>query len=481
MDAKDKISQFVEESGPVVSGVADRVWDLAEVRFKTDKSADEYEKVLRDNGFTVRRGAAGMNNVLIASYGEGKPVIGILAEYDALPNMNQTADLARQQQDKPGAAGHACGHNILGAGALAGVLAVKKLMEEESIKGTIRFYGCPAEESGYGKAFMTRAGLFDDCGAILAWHPSDAAGVASRASIGVAQMYFKFTGIPAHAAGAPELGRSALDAAELMNVGVNFLREHMIREARIHYAFIDAGGTAANVVQPTACLYYFVRAPYNDQILDLCNRVVKCAKGAAMMTETSVDVQWDSAICCYVPNQTLNQVIYKNLQKFADLHLTDAERLYEQKYYDTISAQAKASLLTRTQKSFPDKREEEQERIAAEPILEELMPMEPATMDMGGGGTSTDVGDPSWKVPTAKFTIGCEPQGTAVHSWQWCANGKSSVAHKAALAAGKVFAATAYDLFMDPDLIRKADADRLRMLNGKTYHSLIPDDVKPGQ
>lgn len=476
MGAKQRISEIIEDRQQIIFDCSDRIWEYAETRFATKKSADEHCRILESEGFHIDRGVAHMENAFVAAYGEGKPVIGILAEYDALGNMSQIADLAEKKPLIPGENGHGCGHHALGAGALAGAIGIKNYMQESGLKGTIKFFGCPAEESGYGKSFMTKAGVFKDVDAALTWHPGDASAIWASSSLAVAQVYFNFKGKSAHAAAAPELGRSALDAAELMNIGVNFLREHMIDQARIHYAFMDAGGLSANVVQPTASLYYFIRAPKSSQVLELYKRVEKIAQGAALMTETELEIVWDAAAADYIPNGPLNEVMYENMKLFVPLSLSEEEQVYGQAFYDTTDEAMRAGNLARIHRAFPNLTQEEAEKKASEPFLTDLMPYS-GTPSMGSG--STDVGDVSWVTPTAQFMIGCAPQGTPPHSWQWVAAGKSSVMHKGILAAGKILAATAYDILTDPQILLRAEEAYKKDLGSETYKSIIPDGVEP--
>ncbi len=476
MEAKQRISEIIESKQQVIVECNDRIWEYAETRFATKKSADEHCRILEEEGFQIERGIAHMENAFVATYGEGMPVIGILAEYDALGNLSQIADVAEKKPLIPGANGHGCCHHALGAGALAGAIGIKNYMQESGLKGTIKFFGCPAEESGYGKAFMTKAGVFSGVDAALTWHPGDTSAIWASSSLAVAQMYFNFKGQSAHAAAAPEHGRSALDAAELMNIGVNFLREHMIDQARIHYAFMDAGGLSANVVQPTASLYYFIRAPKSSQVLELYKRVEKIAKGAALMTETDVEIVWDSAAADYLPNGPLNEVMYENMKLFTPLSLTKEEQVYGQAFYETTDETMRAGNLARIRHAFPKLSLEEVEKKASEPIFTDLMPYNGESY-MGGG--STDVGDVSWVTPTAQFMIGCVPQGTPPHSWQWVATGKSSVMHKGILAAGKILAASVYDILTDPQILKKAQEAHKKTLGNETYKSIIPDGVEP--
>lgn len=475
MDAKQRIVELIESKKVVFTEAADQIWGTPETRFRTTESVKPFLEILEREGFSVETGVANMAHSFVATYGSGHPVIGILAEYDALGNLSQVADLGEQKAEVTGGNGHGCGHNLLGTGALAGAVGIKDLMEEEQLTGTIKLFGCPAEESGYGKAFMARDGIFDCLDVALAWHPMDNSAAWGLSSLAVYQIYYNFKGISAHAAAAPEQGRSALDAAELMNIGVQFLREHIIDEGRIHYAFMDVGGESANVVQPTASLYYFIRAPKLEQAEAIYKRVNKIAEGAALMTETDLEIVFDSACANYLPNQAMTTAMYENLKKYGNLQLTAEDQAYSQRYFDSLDDATKAGLVARARQFFPTATEEEITRLATSPVLDEIGPL--VFSDATSG--STDVGDVSWVCPTAQVLVGCEPQGTPPHSWQWVANGKSSVAHKGLLAAGKTIATTAYDLLTNPELVEQAKAEHQKTVGGQKYQSAIPPEVMP--
>lgn len=476
MDIKSAINDIIENKKEKFTAASDKIWGYAETRFDVKNSADALIEVLTSEGFDISRCLGGMDHAFVASYGSGEPVIGILAEYDALRNMNQVADLAEEQQEIPGGNGHGCGHHALGAGAVAGAVAIKDIMVAEGLTGTVKLFGCPSEESGYGKAFMARAGAFDGLDGILTWHPMDMTATWTQPTLAVYQLYFKFKGRAAHAGASPEQGRSALDAAELMNVGVNFLREHIIDEARIHYAFIDAGGESANVVQPSACLYYFIRAPKTAQVQEIFERVEKIAKGAALMTETEMEMIWDSACADYLPNEKLSRLVQNNLEAYVPYELRAEDLAYEQPFFDSFGELNKEGILKRTKGLFPEKSEEEQVALAESPIFTAVAPYNENPKRMTA---STDVGDPSWIAPTAQFTIACFPQGAPAHSWQWVATGKSSPMHKGLLTAGKVLALTAYEMLTKPEILAAAKDEHAKTLGDEVYHSAIPDEVVP--
>ncbi len=476
MDRKKWLMESIDKKSGLYADISDRIWEYAETRFDVKKSADLYIGFLKNEGFEIDRGIAGMEHAFVATFGSGSPVIGILAEYDALANMSQAADIAEKCVLEAGANGHGCGHHALGAGSLAGAVGIKDMMIEYGLKGTVKLFGCPAEESGYGKAFMARNGDFEGVDAFLTWHPMDVTEVWGKSSLAVSQMHFDFRGVSSHAGAAPELGRSALDAAELMNIGVNFLREHIIDDARIHYAFTDAGGLSANVVQATASLHYLIRAPKQDQVKAIYDRVLKIAKGAAMMTETEVEVRWDSACANYIVNRSLAKAMHENMKSVFPLDFTGEEIRYEGHFFDTLSEEMRKSLLSKAKSMFPSGSRGFLDNVAGKALNDELGELVFSDKPMTG---STDVGDPSWIAPTAQLNVACMPHGTPPHSWQWVATGKSSVVHKGLIAAGKVIAMTALDILEDMKLLEDAKTEHMDNLGGEQYVCMIPEDVVP--
>jgi len=475
MNAKERLVELIEQKRDTFITAADMIWDTPETRFATERSVRPFYDILEREGFTIEKGLANMEHAFVATYGQGKPVIGILAEYDALDNLSQVADASEKEALVEGGHGHGCGHNLLGTGALAAAVGLKDLMQEEHVEGTIKLFGCPAEESGYGKAFMARDGVFSGVDLALSWHPMDMSGVWGDSSLAVYQVYYTFKGTASHAAVAPEKGRSALDAAELMNIGTQFLREHIIDDGRVHYAFMDVGGQAANVVQPTAKLYYFIRAPKQAQAREIFERVNKIAEGAALMTETEVEITLDAACAEYMPNKVATSVMYENLTNYGRLDITNEDIAYEQRYYDGLSDTVKTMLQARAKATFADATPAEIESYASAPILDKIGPLRFSNKTSG----STDVGDVSWVTPTAQVLIACEPQGTPPHSWQWVANGKSDVAHKGLLSAGKVIATTAYDFLTNETLLADAQAEFAQLIKDTPFVSGLPDDLLP--
>lgn len=472
---KQELIALIDEKKDSFIDVANQVWEIAETRFSTPESADAFCKLLEAESFHIERGIAHMENAFVAKYGDTAPTIGILAEFDALGNMSQVADDDKQNPIEVGGNGHGCGHNLLGSASLAAAVGLKDYLQKNNIAGTIQLFGCPAEESGYGKSFMTRDGVFDGLDVALTWHPMDTTMAWSISSLAVFQAYFNFEGIAAHAAVAPEKGRSALDAAELMNVGVQFLREHVSDDVRIHYAFMDVGGTSANVVQPSASLHYFVRAKNLDTAREIFERVKKVAEGAALMTETKLNIMFDSAAANYIPNHALTEAMQANLESYGKMNLTPDDYAYGKRYYDGLPDETKKALYNRVVNSFPGRSAEELQKLATDSYLDEVFPLRFSDITSG----STDVGDVSWVTPTAQVTIACEPQGTPPHSWQWSANGKSSPAHKGMLTAAHVIATTALDVLLGETLLQKVKGEFKSTFENMPYECGIPKDVVP--
>ncbi len=474
MSRKDEIDSLVEGNAAVFEDVADQIWGFAEMCYEEKQSAALQKKVLRELGFQVNDRIGGMDTAFIASYGDGHPVIAILGEYDALADLNQTADCTDRKPMEPGKPGHGCGHNLLGAGSMCAVNAVKKYMEAHGVKGTVRYYGCPAEEGGSAKTFLARDGYFKDCDIELSWHPAQFNyGWNGEDCLGTYNILFKFKGISAHAAASPQMGRSALDACELMNVGVNYLREHVIPEARIHYAYLNAGGTAANVVPAEAILSYIIRAPHMSDMYAIADRVVKCAQGAAMMTETSMSYKVVSGTSNLMSTKIVMDRFNANLDQYLPVSYTADELAYAEKFKKTLDKSDEKRLLRCVQLSYPEKSSEEVRKMYEEPMANWRC------IEVGNTA-STDAGDVSWVVPGCQLHVACYPAGLPFHSWQMVAMGKSSLAHKGMKTAAKVLAMTALDFMTDPQMLVQARKDFLTKLDGESYRCPLPDTLQPG-
>lgn len=434
-----KLSASVDSRKDALVSLADRIWELAEMRFEERQSSALLAETFEREGFVVERKVAGLETAFVASHGQGRPVIALLGEYDALPNLSQRAGVVEKLPVVPDAPGHGCGHNLLGVGAMAAALAVRDVLVERGGPGTIRFYGCPAEEGGGGKVLMVEAGVFDDVDAAITWHPSDAHYVPSASTLATTTVDFHFTGRSTHAAKSPHAGRSALDAVELTNVGANYLREHIPSEARVHYAIMDAGGRAPNVVQAQACVRYQIRSPLNAQVEAVYERVCDVARGAALMTGTRLEIRREVTYRNLLPNNTLGACMQRHLEEIGLPEPDEAERAFARQIRETLSEDEKNNPY------IPETRGLD--------LAEKIPPYRP---DMPLHFASTDVGDVSWKVPTIELRSAVWAVGTQPHSWQVVSQGASSFAHKGMLHAGKVMAATALDLMQNPDLLRQA-------------------------
>ncbi len=474
-DEKRAALAAIEDKADLVSQVADSIWSFAELSLQEEKSAALYCDVLEKEGFTVERGICNIPTAFSASYGSGRPVIGFLAEYDALSGLSQEGGSLTRHQCVDGGNGHGCGHNLLGAGAFAAALGVKAFLEATKTPGTVVLYGCPGEEGGAAKAFMARDGLWYGLDAALTWHPNDANEVLTGSSNSCIQTQYHFTGVAAHAAGDPDRGRSALDAVELMNVGVQFLREHMSDKARIHYAITDAGGRSPNVVQPRASVLYMVRSNHVAEAVELQKRVDKIAEGAALMTETSFEKKFIDGLADTVTNHALERVLYQNFQELG-VPTHTAEELA---FADQLSATYPGSALVPGVGSQYDLDYADQVRAlrkeAGHAMNDFLMPLYQGDAFEPG---STDVGDVSWQCPTAQIHVATWPNGCPGHSWQTVSCGRTDIGHKAALHAGKVLAAAAMDLFTQPALLEEAKAEfQRRTVAG--YTCPIPANAVP--
>jgi len=473
---KQNLIDVIDKKAQIFCDLSDQIWDFAETRFKLKKSADALCKCLEQEGFTVKRGLSGMADAFVAVYGDSGPVIGILAEYDALPTMSQVPEILEKKPLVEGSAGHGCGHHALGAGSLAAAVGLKDYLAKTGEKAIIKFFGCPGEESGSGKAYLARGGEFAGVDAFLTWHPGWETVVTSVSSLANYQVWFRFKGLSAHASATPHLGRSALDACELMNVGVNYLREHIIQEARVHYAYTDVGGGAPNVVQSSASLLYFIRAPKASQLPGIFERITDIAKGAALMTGTRMEVEWDSAVYELLTNDTLNEALYRNMTTLGPIQYTGEEYEFASKYTSLLDDVSKKMLRAGIAKAFKGESEERITEIAAKPLIDTIFPFSSSDAVMPG---STDVGDASWQAPTVQNSVTCFPAGTTAHSWQWVALGKNSIAHKGLLYAGKTLAMTALDIIQNPELLTKAKAEWKKRIAGTAYKCQIPADVMP--
>jgi aminobenzoyl-glutamate utilization protein B len=463
--------EWIETNQKTFTDLSDSVWGFAELGYNEVQSSQLLIKALHDEGFIVEKGVAHIPTAFIASYTKGSgPVIGVLGEFDALPGLSQDCVPYRKPLVN-GAPGHGCGHNLLGVAGIAASFAIKQALDAGEVKGTVRYYGCPAEEGGAGKAFMAKAGLFDDVDICLTWHPDAVNATLWANFLANYRVGFQFHGKPAHAAADPYNGRSALDAVELMNVGVNYLREHMIPDARVHYVITNGGGTAPNVVPAEAASLYSVRAPRTDQLNPLYERVKDIARGAAMMTGTDLEIVLYSGMSNMLLNETINKVLQKELEevgapKFSEDDLTFAKEISKTIPSDSFEESASSYGL-------------DAEAVAAMKgmvLHEGVLPAYKSEIVQPG---STDVGDVSWVTPTGQIVTACMALGTPGHSWQTVAQGRTGIGHKGMLYAAKVMARAAVDFMQFPDLIRTAQDEFKTRRAASDYVSPIPDGLKP--
>ncbi|MDO4488657.1 MAG: M20 family metallopeptidase [Eubacteriales bacterium] len=445
---------FIDSKKALLKETSDYIWENPETAFTEFKSAEKLIEVLKAEGFNVEDNLAGIKTAFKGTYGSGRPVIAFLGEFDALSGLGQKEGVCEKTPDG-NPAGHGCGHNNLGVAPLASAIAVKKYLEDTGREGTIIYFGCPGEEGGSGKTFMVRDHVFDGVDIALTWHPTDKTEVRVKTSLANIQVLFKFDGIASHAGAKPEFGRSALDAVELMNVGVNYLREHTIQESRIHYAVTDTGGFSPNVVQAHAEVLYLIRAPKASQAKEIYDRIIKIAQGAALMTETEMSYEFIKAVSNTVLNDTLQTLLYKHAEEIG----VPAPSEEDMAFFKELSGK---TLM-------------EKERDDAHPLHYELLPY---TGEPEHSYGSTDVGDVSWVCPTAQMHGCTVAKGTQGHSWQFTVQNKTPYSAEMTRYIGKVLAATAVELFENPELIEKAKEEH-KSLVGDEYVCPIPMGVRP--
>lgn len=455
---KQMIIRYLADRAQDFYKLSDCIWDNAEIRFHEQKSCEDFMDFLSREGFRVVKGVAGLDTAFRAEYGSGKPVLAFLAEYDALPALSQKAGVPYKEPVGDTPNGHGCGHNLLGVGSLMAAVGYKHYLESEGKTGTVVLFGCPAEEGGSGKTFMAREGCFDQLDAAFCWHPHDCNGIPPGPFLANYSVRYSFTGKASHAAGAPEKGRSALDALELMNIGVQFLREHIPSTARIHYAITDTGGNFPNIVQANASALYQMRAPYAPELNEIYERVNNIARGAALMTDTQVDIRFLKGTSNTILIPALDEVMHRNLCEIPNPVADTDEK-------DVAFARE----IVRTQ--VPENKIPEKVlNTAVQPYYR------PGNIPVPG---SSDTGDVSWVCPLSTCGVATWPAGTAAHSWQAVACGKSDFAHRGMLYAGQAMAATAIDVYEDPQIIVNAWAQLRQKTHGLPYKCPIPAEITP--
>jgi aminobenzoyl-glutamate utilization protein B len=448
-----KVAATIQKNSSSYIDMAQQIWEWAEVGYQETRSSGLLQQQLRDAGFTITAPVAGIPTAFLASYGAGKPVIGILAEFDALPGVSQQA-LPQRQAIEDGGAGHACGHHLFGVGSVAAAITAKNWLASSGTAGTIRLYGTPAEEGGSGKVYMVRAGLFEDVDTVIHWHASDQNNARPGTTLSNRSAKFRFKGVASHAAAAPERGRSALDGVEAMNHMVNMLREHVPTSSRIHYV-ITKGGLAPNVVPEVAESFYYVRAPNPEQLRPIWSWVENAARGAALGTDT--EVEWEIIHGNYniLPNVTLSRVMNDALQSYGGIEYDAAEQRFAEALVATYTGRPKHQL--GSEKSIKEFSEE---------------------IDHSSG--SSDVGDVSWMAPTVGLNTATWVPGTSAHTWQAVAAGGTSIGHKGMLLAAKSMALTAITLFENPAIVEQAHEEWLEQRGEDfNYQPLLGDRAPP--
>ncbi len=471
---KQKLYAIIEEKAPMLTALSDKIWEFAELSMLEFQSAAAYAQVLRAEGFDVQEQLCGIPTAFSGTFGSGSPRIGILGEFDALSGLSQTPGLAQHKPLVENGCGQGCGHNLLGVGALGAAIAIKQAMEAGELTGTVIFYGCPGEEGCAGKTFMARDGMFRDLDAAITWHPSDVNEVSVGSNAACIQVEYTFLGVAAHAAGDPFNGRSALDAAELMNVGVNFLREHMKPRESVHYSFSDTGGISPNVVQPRAKVIYMVRGETVRTAKALLKRVDNIARGAALMTECTVSCRQIDGTADTLSNEVLEALLYENFLAAPLPEYTEEELAFAQALKDTFLPSPLPGTLSQDNAMV--------RRFVAEhsdggkaPMNNFVIPYVPAKPYSPG---STDVGDVSWLTPTAQINVASWPSGAPGHSWQIVSSGKTGLGHKGLLLAAKVLAGTAADLMENPEILAKA-REEFSITAADGYDCPLGKEVKP--
>ena len=445
----DKITANLDAKKEAYSSIAQQIWGFAEMGYQEEKSAALLQQTLSNEGFKVTKGVAGIPTAFIAEYGEGLPIIAVLGEYDALPGLSQEAVAEKKSAGK--AAGHACGHHLFGTASTAAAIEIKNWLKTNKKKGTIRFYGCPAEEGGSGKVYLVREGLFNDVDAALHWHPGDANDANPGSALANKSAKFRFYGIASHAGMAPEKGRSALDGVEAMNMMVNMMREHIPSDARIHYV-ITNGGKAPNVVPDFAEVYYYVRHGNRKMVIDIFDRIAKAAEGAALGTGTKMEYELIGGTHELLPNITLQKMMHANLVKVGGVQYTEKEKEFGNQIIQSLGIENGS--------------------------LEKAGMVQPyKTLDPSFG--STDVGDVSFTVPTAGMGSATWVPGTPAHSWQAVAAGGTDIGNKGMMVAAKTIALTAIDLFLNPSIILKAKEELNQKRGSDFKYTPLLGDRKP--
>lgn len=473
MDKLEFVNKVISKKENILKKASRKIWEAAELPYMEKESSKILIDILKEEGFRVEQNIAGMPTAFIARFGEGNPVAGFLGEYDALDALSQKAGVPRKEPLVKGGPGHGCGHNLLGTGSLGAAIAVKEYLKATAIAGTVIYFGTPAEEGAGSKQFMAREGIFDEVDFVYTWHPATKNQVQSDRNVAIMGANFKFKGISSHAGGSPHLGRSALDAAELMSVGVNYLREHMIDQARIHYAYVDAGGVSPNVVQDRSHLKYDVRAPKVSQMRELFERVVNVAKGASLMNGTTMEYEITLAFSDYISNEVLAEIGDKCLAEVGPPQWNKEDYDLATEFLNSYDESTKNAIREGLEEAYGL---EEAEEMLKKPLDSVVHPWDKNNKRYTSG--STDVGDVAYVVPTLNFQIATACVGNVGHTWQMTAQAGSRIGEKGMLTAAKVMALSAMRTMEDEEAIKKAKEFVLKQ-NGGKYECPLPDDLKP--
>ena len=463
---KHVIWDFVSKNQKRFQELADKVWSTPETCYSEQNSMSAHVDELIYHGFSVTKGIANIPTAVVGEYGTDGPIIAFLGEYDALAGLSQKADVFHQDPVKKGENGHGCGHNLLGSASMQAAVALRDWLKDSNLPGVVRYYGCPAEEGGAAKTFMVRDKIFKDVDVAITWHPGCLPGIVKGSSLANCRVDFTFEGRASHAAVSPHLGRSALDAIELMNVGVNYMREHMPDKARIHYALIDGGGISPNVVQAKAKVRYVVRDETTPKMMELLERVKEIAKGAALMTQTKVKTKILAGVSNLVYNETLGNIMQGNLDQLGAPEFSKEEHLYAKKYQDTLTRKDIESAYSHAGIDL----------VEGQVLAETVVAGDVKPVDMGG---STDVADVSWVVPTVSLWGANYAIGTPFHSWQMTAQGKSSIAIKGMTHAAMVMAATGSDLILNKTILDDAWSEHNKTIEKTGYMLPISLSASP--
>ena len=471
MNAKSIILEHIKGQEEELCYIAKEIWDHPQVALEEEFAARLLAEKLEADGFSIEWGAGGMPTAFVAEWGEGRPIIGFLGEYDALPGLSQ--ELSTQKAPiESGGPGHGCGHNLFGTACMGSAMALKSVMARHNIGGTVRFYGCPAEETLVGKTFMARDGVFDDLDAAISWHPGDSNIVWNGSSLAMNSFKVNFYGLAAHAGGSPWLGRSALDAVMLMDAGVNYMREHVPPESRIH-SVVTSGGQAPNVVPAFAQVWYFARAPRRQQVEEMYQWMQDIAQGAALMTGTSHEIDFITGCYDILPNAVMSDLLYEKMAEIDDMRFTEQERAFAktlQASFPPGSVQRGFDWLKKSSSAELDSAEMD------DPLWERALPHSSTPPLMGG---STEVADVSWIAPTGQITTTCWPLGTPGHSWQNVASSGSSIGAKGMIFAAKAMALAGLDLLTRPAMLASAKAEFEQARAGREYVSPLPPQATP--